>query len=437
MATRRFPQPRTAIVVGAGIVGLSTAHHLRRAGLEVTVLEAEHVGAGASWGNAGWLTPTLTIPLPDPSILAAGLRALASPSSPVYVPLRADPNLLRFLAGFLRHCTWDAWRRSMAALVPLNARALTAYDTLAEHGLSVPTRAEVPFVAAYARETDRATLLHELRIIAESGQEAPHELLDGDGVRALVPAASDRVEAGVLLHGTRHIDPPRFLEALADLVRRDGVRIVEGLRVTSVSGGDPRRPAGVRVVDHTGVPPRGRTARGDHDGAHHSADVVVLASGARLGELAHTVGVRRVVQAGRGYSFTVPVEHLPSGPFYLPAQRVACTPLRGRLRVAGMMEFRRPGEPLDRRRIEAIRRAAEPMITGADFDDRQQEWVGSRPCTTDGLPLVGPTRSPRVLLGGGHGMWGVTLGPLTGELLAETVVTGVVPEVLRPLDPLR
>ena len=77
MVTRRFPRPRTAIVVGAGIVGLSTAHHLRRAGLEVRVLDAEHVAAGASWGNAGWLTPTLTIPLPDPSILAAGLRALA------------------------------------------------------------------------------------------------------------------------------------------------------------------------------------------------------------------------------------------------------------------------------------------------------------------------------------------------------------------------
>ncbi len=437
MTHRRFPQPRTAIVVGAGIVGLSTAHHLRRAGLEVTVLEAEHVAAGASWGNAGWLTPTLTIPLPDPSILAAGLRALASPSSPVYIPPRADPNLLRFLVGFLRHCTWDAWRRSMAALVPLNARALDAYDALAADGLREPTRSDAPFVAAYARESERETLLHELRIIAESGQAAPFDLLDGDGVRALVPAASDRVTAGLVLHGTRYIDPPRYLEALADLVRSEGTRIREGVRVTSVSGGDPRSPAGVRVVDHTGVPPRGRTARGDDAGEHLAADVVVLASGARLGELARTVGVRRVVQAGRGYSFTVPVEHVPAGPVYLPAQRVACTPLGGRLRVAGMMEFRRPGEPLDARRVAAIRAAAEPMIAGADFDDRRDEWVGSRPCTIDGLPLVGPTRSPRVLLAGGHGMWGVTLGPLTGELVADTVVSGVVPQILRPLDPLR
>lgn len=437
MRARRFPAPRSAIVVGAGIVGLSTAHHLRRAGLDVRVVEAEHVAAGASWGNAGWLTPSLAIPLPDPSILATGLRALASPSSPVYIPVRADPQLLRFLVGFLRHCTWEAWRRSMAALVPMNARVFDAFDELTAHGLREPTTSGGPFVAAYARESDRETLLHELGIIAESGQSAPFDLLDGDGVRALVPAASDRVVAGLQLHGTRFIDPPRYLEALADLVRHDGVEILEGLRVTSVSGGTPRDPAGVRVVDHAGVPPRGRTARGDHHSDHLRADVVVLTSGARLGELAHTVGVRRVVQAGRGYSFTVAVEHLPTGPFYLPAQRVACTPLRGRLRVAGMMEFRRPGERLDPRRIEAIRRAAEPMITGADFDDRHEEWVGSRPCTVDGLPLIGPTRSPRVHLAGGHGMWGVTLGPLTGRLVSEAIVTGSVPELLKPFDPLR
>lgn len=437
MATRPFPRPRTAIVVGAGIVGLSTAHHLRRAGLEVQVVEAEHVAAGASWGNAGWLTPSLTIPLPDPSILAAGVRALVSPNSPVYVPVRADANLVRFLAGFLRHCTWDAWRRSMRAFVPLNARAFAAYDALADDGVAAPAISDAPFVAAYAAEKDRETLLHELGIINEAGQHAAYDLLDGDQVRALVPAASSAVVAGVQLHDTRFIDPPRYLEALAALVRREGVTLTEGRRVTSVDGGAPGRPAGVTVVDHTGVPPRGRTARGDRGGEHLTADVVVLASGARLGELAHTVGVRRVVQAGRGYSFTVPVEHLPEGPFYLPTQRVACTPLGGRLRVAGMMEFRRPGEPLDARRIRAIVAAAEPMLTGADFSDRREEWVGSRPCTVDGLPLIGPSRSPRVHVAGGHGMWGVTLGPLTGELVAEAITTGVVPDVLRPLDPLR
>jgi D-amino-acid dehydrogenase len=131
------------------------------------------------------------------------------------------------------------------------------------------------------------------------------------------------------------------------------------------------------------------------------------------------------------------MEHVPSGPVYFPAQRVACTPLGDRLRVAGMMEFRPAGAPLDARRVAAIAEAARPLLRGADLDGRTDEWVGSRPCTPDGLPLIGATRSPRVFAAGGHGMWGITLGPLTGQLLAEQMVTGRRPAELAPFDPLR
>lgn len=173
------------------------------------------------------------------------------------------------------------------------------------------------------------------------------------------------------------------------------------------------------------------------DGQNRRFDAVVLATGAWLGRHARKFGVRSLVQAGRGYSFSVPVEHVPSGPVYFPGQRVACTPLGDRLRVAGMMEFRKPEAPLDARRINAIAEAARPLLRGADLDARKDEWVGSRPCTTDGLPLIGRTRSPRVFAAGGHGMWGITLGPATGLLLAETVVTGERPAQLAPFDPLR
>jgi len=122
---------------------------------------------------------------------------------------------------------------------------------------------------------------------------------------------------------------------------------------------------------------------------------------------------------------------------YFPAQRVACTPIGDRLRVAGMMEFRKPEAPLDERRIRAIAEAAKPLLVGTDLDQREDEWVGSRPCTSDGLPLIGATRSPRVFAAGGHGMWGITLGPVTGRLLAETMVTGKRVPQLAPFDPLR
>ena len=119
-------------------------------------------------------------------------------------------------------------------------------------------------------------------------------------------------------------------------------------------------------------------------------------------------------------------------------------PLADRFRVAGMMEFRRSTAPFDARRVAAIVRASKPLFrdlptngTGVDLADRADEWVGSRPCTPDGLPLIGATRSERVFVAGGHGMWGVTLGPATGQLLAEQITTGRTPSALTPFSPLR
>ena len=139
--------PRRVAVVGGGMVGLATAWFLQEAGVQVTVYERDHVGAGASWGNAGWLTPALTAPLPEPAVLRYGLRAVLSPRSPVYLPLRADRALLRFLTGFVKHSTAGQWRRGMAAYVPLNERALEAFDVLAAGGVPADTHRPETFLA--------------------------------------------------------------------------------------------------------------------------------------------------------------------------------------------------------------------------------------------------------------------------------------------------
>ncbi|MFD4606792.1 NAD(P)/FAD-dependent oxidoreductase [Streptomyces sp. NPDC058451] len=411
--------PSRVAVVGAGMVGLSTAWFLQERGVDVTVYDREGVAAGSSWGNAGWLTPGLATPLPEPAVLTYGVRAVLSPSSPVYVPPSADPKLLRFLAGFARNSTASQWLRSMRALVPINSLALSSFDTLAEGGVEARTLEAKSFIAAYRSATEREVLLEELEQIHSAGQTMEFDVLDGNEARGVEPSLSDEIGAAIRLHGQRYIDPGHYVHALADAVRARGGVIHEGAEVTDVRD----TAAGVTVVV------------GGGDGERF--DAVVLATGAWLGRLAREFGVRSLVQAGRGYSFSVPVEHVPSGPVYFPAQRVACTPLGDRLRVAGMMEFRKPEAPLDARRVHAIAEAARPLLRGADLDARRDEWVGSRPCTTDGLPLIGATRSPRVFAAGGHGMWGITLGPATGRLLAETIVTGELPAQLAPFDPLR
>lgn len=406
--------PRRVVVVGAGMVGLATAWHLQEQGVEVTVVDREGVAAGSSWGNAGWLTPSIAVPLPEPAVLRFGLRALLSPSSPVYVPPTLDPRLLSFLTRFARNCTPARWERAMRALIPLNNLALAAFDELEAGGISARAMRAEPFVAAYRTAAEREVLLDEIRHIEASGQRVDHEVLDGAAARAAEPALSEEIGAAIRLLDQKYINPSPYVHAIADAVEQRGGSILSDFDISRVEA----TSSGVRV---------GET----------EYDAAVLATGARLGELARPFGVKRIVQAGRGYSFTVKVDDLPKGPVYFPAQRLACTPVGDRMRIAGMMEFRKVDAPLDPRRVGALVNAAGGLLTGAHLDAREDEWVGARPCTADGLPLIGATRNPNVFVAGGHGMWGITLGPVTGKLLAEQIVTGRTPEALRAVDPLR
>lgn len=428
--------PRRVVVVGGGVVGLSVAWSLLQRDVEVTVVEGEHVGAGASWGNAGWLTPALARPLPDPHVLGFGVRAVLDPASPVFLPPTTDPSTWRFLLGFARHCTTPAVDRAMSALAPLNQRALRAFDDFADAQAIPRPRDARPLLACFSSAAEAGLLVRELQELRRHGQGVHFDYLTGPQVQAAEPTLGDGLGAAVALHGQRYIHPPLFLAALRDAVVRAGATLSERTSARRIEPG----VTGVRVVLD--------------DDERLAGDAAVVCTGALAGDLVRGHGVRRVVQAGRGYSFSVAAEQVPSGPVYFPAERVACTPLHEpwerlldeqwrplpahpRLRVAGMMEFRPHDAPLDPRRVDAIASAVRRHLPAVDLDDRRDEWVGSRPCTTDGLPLVGRTRTPGVYVASGHGMWGVVHGPLTGQLLAEQVMTGSTPVELEPFDPLR
>jgi D-amino-acid dehydrogenase len=406
--------PRSAVVVGAGIVGLSTAWFLQEHGVEVTVVDRTGIGAGASWGNAGWVSPTLTIPLNDPALLRYGIRSLFNPAAPLHIPLTSGPRLLAFLGRFAMNCRQSTWTRVAKANVPLNQECLEVYDVLTSNGVAVPTT-DGPITALFETTRQAEHLMTELRRMAAIGQTVTVTTLSGDRLRDHVPLASSAITAGISVEGQRFVDPGRFVHALGDAVIARGAELVIG-EVSDV------RAVGANV----NVDLADRSLR---------AETAVIATGAWLSKLAKP-WVRTPVQAGRGYSFTVPVDRPLLGPIYLPDARVACTPYHGGLRVAGTMEFRSPADPLQPPRVDAIIASAAPLLDGVDWDARTDVWVGPRPVSSDGRPLIGEV-AQGIYVAGGHGMWGLAHGPVTGRLLAEYMTTGKQPEALREFDPRR
>ena len=410
------------VIVGAGMVGLSTAWFLQEHGVQVSVVERSGVAAGSSWGNAGWISPGLCVPLSDPSVIKYGLKAVLDPDSPLFIPLKPDVHLASFLLGFARRCTPGQWKRTMDKYVPMNRQAIAAYQQLEDGGVAA-TSHEAPIMAAFRRAEDAKGLEHEIDLIHEAGLELEATEVDNATLRAELPIVSPDVEKAIRLGGQRYINPGEYVDALARAVEQRGGCFVIGANARALRHG----PGGVTVEMMSGEP--------------ISGDAVVIATGAWLPELAKSCGVRVALRAGRGYSFSVsvtdPAARPVPCPVYFPFERVACTPLGDRLRVGGTMEFAGTDDPLNADRVAAIKRSGQPLLTGVDWDDQQDVWVGGRPVTVDGLPLVGETKVPRVYVNGGHGMWGITLGPLSGRLLAEQMVTGKVPAELAPFSPTR
>lgn len=405
--------PKRVVVVGAGMVGLATAWFLQDRGVEVTVVDRNSVAAGASWGNAGFLTPGLAAPLAEPSTLRYGIGNLGKRDAALSIPLLPSAHTLGFLAHFAARCTHRAWQRGVESLAGLNIGALDAFDALVAGGVKCAPRESSIFVG-YENTDQSAPLLREVDALARSGVEVAVHRASAD---RRPEQFSDAVTSVWELTGQRFLEPEAFLQALARSVRERGGDIREGVDVRGI-----RHGSGPVFVDTCSTAPL-------------RADAVVMANGAWISRFARDLGIRIRVQAGRGYSFSVDTGPV-SAPLYLPASRIACTPYQGRLRVAGTMEFRGSDAPLDSNRIGAMIRAAAPMLRVRDWNV-QDVWVGPRPMSHDNLPVIGATKLPGVYVAGGHGMWGMLQGPITGQFLARQIITGVVPPQLAAFSPIR
>ncbi len=407
-------EPQSAVVVGAGVAGLCCAYYLRKRGVEVTVVESNRIGSGASWGNGGWLCPAQAGPLPEPGLTLYGLRSLFDADSALYFKLGKWPELAPWLLRFWTYCNERDHRHGVAALASLGHDVFELVDAMEAEGVEFELYRQGMLVAAEREEAARREL-GKLAPMRAYGYELPDDVLTGEALHAEEPALAPEVGAGFLVNEHWHVRADSFTAGLAAAVRGLGATIVEGAEVMDFAIEGPRA---------RGV----RTAAGDYE-----ADAIVLAAGAWTTELAAMLGVRVPMQAGKGYSFLVTPAVVPRHSILLADAHVGCTPLGDRMRIGGTLEFSGLNARLDHRRIDGIvagaRRAFVPWGEAAI----DAEWAGMRPITPDGLPVLDRTDPfPNVYLATGYAMQGVTLAAPAGRAMADYIATDRKPPLLEP-----
>ena len=404
------------LIVGGGAIGAAAALDLARRGAQVTLLErGAQLASGCSAGNAGLICPSHAAPLATPAALRQGVRWLGRPDSPFY--LRPRPGVLPWLARFVAACTGERARRSSLVVRELSRASLALHEELASQGIDTGLTRRGS-LNVYEREESFEEARREAAESASFGLES--QLLEGlSAVRELAPAVSGPLAGAVFYPGDVHCDPLRFVQAVGAAAVEAGARIRTGVEVLGLH----RRNGRVDAVS---------TTEGDL-----GAGEIVLAAGAWTPNLVRDLRIVLPVEGGKGYHVDLETAAGdPTLPVWFQESRVIVTPLAGRLRLAGTLELAGLDLSVDRRRVRAVVEAARRGLSGLDGRRTLEIWRGLRPCSPDGLPIVGRADEiPNVVLATGHGMMGLTLAPITAKLVGEIVAAANPSHDLQPLRP--
>lgn len=398
------------LIIGGGAVGLCAAYFLHEKGCRVTVLEKGLPGGGSSYGNAGLVVPSHFVPLAAPGVITQGLKWMWNPESPFYIKPRFDPALFDWLWKFRAACNASHVQRSALLLRDLNLGGRRLYEQFSQRpgfafgftkrGLLILFRS--PAGAHECREMAGAA--------AQIGLTA--RIVSTEAIAQLDPGLHSRAQGAVYFQDDAHLDPAAFNRAMHTHLETSGVTVQGNCEVL----GFQKRGRTITAVN---------TSRGAY-----SAGEMLLAGGAWTAGIARQLGLKLPMQAGKGYSITLPYpDGKPSIPLILEEARVAVTPLGDRLRLAGTMELAGMDTTINQRRVNAILRALPDYIDlPRPLDSGRAEiWAGLRPCTPDGLPYLGRTaRYDNLSVAAGHAMIGMSTAPSSGKLIAE-VINGEAP----------
>jgi D-amino-acid dehydrogenase len=393
-----------AVVIGGGIIGLSSAYYLQQSGWDVTIIDKGDFSNNCSYGNAGYVCPSHFVPLASPGIISQGVRWMLNPESPFYVKPRLDMGLVNWGLKFMRSATAENVERNA---VPLRDIALLS-KKLYEDWLTLPgfdfSYAQKGLLEYFQTAEKEAYAYHTVHDAHELGLEA--KVLSAQQVQEMEPNVTLNIKGALYFGCDAHLQPNLVMQQMQQYLKLLGVKFVpnatvngfekQGTHVTKVKAGNV-------MLD---------------------ADAVVIATGSWSREVAKMVGLSLPLVGGRGYSMNFANGELPiNHPAVLMEGRVALTPFNETTtRLGGTMEITSLDAPPKMNRVLGIVKAAQRYFPEANLPvpELKDVWYGYRPCSADGMPFIGRTNTfENCIIATGHAMVGMSLGPATGKLVSE------------------
>ncbi len=393
----------SVIIVGGGIVGLSSAYYLQKTGWDVTVLDQGDFTDNCSYGNAGMLVPSHFTPMAAPGMISQGIRWMFDSKSPFYVKPSLSWNLISWGLNFMKNATDVHVDRSAPYLRDLNLYSSEQYGELAKDldaEIGLERKGILMLYKTAHTEEEELTLAAKARGLGLDVVD-----LTKEQVQALEPDVKLDVRGAVHYKCDSHLYPGALMAALISSLKKSGVKLVSGA-------------GGTKIVTDAGIAKSVITPKGEF-----SADKIVLAAGAWLGDVAKLAGLKVPILPGKGYSFMVDdfggkVKH----PALLLEARVALTPMGGRVRLGGTMELAAINHKTNMNRVEGIVNSVPKYYPEypVALPEEKTIWHGFRPCSADGLPYLGVSKKLKnVVVAGGLGMMGLSLGPGVGKTVAD------------------